>query len=38
MVDINEYKRRQAPPGIKITARAFGKDRRMPITNRYKGF
>jgi NAD+ synthase (glutamine-hydrolysing) len=36
-VDASEYKRRQAPPGIKITARAFGKDRRMPITNRYRG-
>ncbi|MFQ5676215.1 MAG: NAD+ synthase [bacterium] len=36
LVDINEYKRRQAPPGIKITPKAFGKDRRMPITNRYK--
>jgi len=36
MVDQNEYKRRQAPPGIKITARAFGKDRRLPITNLYK--
>ena len=36
MVDGSEYKRRQAPPGIKITPRAFGKDRRMPITNRYK--
>ncbi len=35
MVDRNEYKRRQSPPGIKITPRAFGKDRRMPITNRY---
>jgi NAD+ synthase (glutamine-hydrolysing) len=35
MVDINEYKRRQAPPGIKITQKAFGKDRRMPITNRF---
>jgi len=34
-VDRNEYKRRQAPPGIKITPRAFGKDRRMPIVNRY---
>ncbi len=33
MVDVNEYKRRQAPPGIKITPKAFGKDRRMPITN-----
>jgi NAD+ synthase (glutamine-hydrolysing) len=37
MVDRNEYKRRQAPPGIKITPRAFGKDRRFPITNRYPG-
>jgi NAD+ synthase (glutamine-hydrolysing) len=36
-VDRSEYKRRQAPPGIKITTRAFGKDRRMPITNRYRG-
>ncbi len=35
MVDSNEYKRRQSPVGIKITTRAFGKDRRMPITNRY---
>ncbi len=35
MVDFNEYKRRQGPPGIKITPKAFGKDRRMPITNRY---
>lgn len=36
MVDKNEYKRRQSPPGIKITPRAFGKDRRLPITNRYR--
>ena len=36
LVDLNEYKRRQAPPGVKITARAFGKDRRFPITNSYK--
>ena len=36
MVDKSEYKRRQAPPGVKITPRALGKDRRMPITNRYK--
>jgi NAD+ synthase (glutamine-hydrolysing) len=36
MVDGNEYKRRQGPPGIKITPRAFGKDRRMPITNLYR--
>ena len=35
LVDRNEYKRRQSPPGIKITPRAFGRDRRMPITNRY---
>jgi NAD+ synthase (glutamine-hydrolysing) len=37
LVDHAEYKRRQAPPGIKITERAFGRDRRMPITNRYRG-
>lgn len=36
MVDLNEYKRRQAAPGVKITARAFGRDRRLPITNRYR--
>ena len=36
MIDRAEYKRRQGPPGIKITPRAFGKDRRMPITNRYQ--
>ncbi|MFH1241699.1 MAG: NAD+ synthase [Pseudomonadota bacterium] len=35
MVDLNEYKRRQAPPGVKITPKAFGKDRRLPITNAY---
>ncbi|OHB62062.1 MAG: hypothetical protein A2167_03695 [Planctomycetes bacterium RBG_13_46_10] len=35
MVDRNEYKRRLCPPGIKITPKAFGKDRRLPITNRY---
>ncbi|MFC1737429.1 NAD+ synthase [Planctomycetota bacterium] len=35
MVDCNEYKRRQSPPGIKITPKAFGRDRRLPITNRY---
>jgi len=35
MVDRNEYKRRQSPPGIRITPKAFGKDRRLPITNRY---
>ena len=37
LVDRAEYKRRQAPPGIKLTPRAFGRDRRMPITNRYRG-
>jgi NAD+ synthase (glutamine-hydrolysing) len=37
LVDLAEYKRRQAPPGIKISARAFGRDRRMPITSRYRG-
>ena len=37
LVDLAEYKRRQAPPGIKITPRALGRDRRMPITNRYRG-
>jgi NAD+ synthase (glutamine-hydrolysing) len=35
MVDRNEYKRRQAPPGVKITPRAFGRDRRLPISNRH---
>ena len=38
MIDRSEYKRRQAPPGIKITPRAFGRDRRLPITNGYKSF
>ena len=38
LVDSKEYKRRQAPPGIKITPRNFGRDRRMPIANRYKPF
>ena len=37
LVDLAEYKRRQAPPGIKVTELAFGRDRRMPITNRYRG-
>jgi NAD+ synthase (glutamine-hydrolysing) len=37
MVDRSEYKRRQAPPGIKISTKAFGRDRRLPITNRYEG-
>jgi NAD+ synthase (glutamine-hydrolysing) len=35
MVDYNEYKRRQSPPGPKVTTKAFGRDRRLPITNRY---
>ena len=35
LVDLSEYKRRQAPPGIRISTRAFGRDRRLPITNRY---
>jgi NAD+ synthase (glutamine-hydrolysing) len=37
LVDLSEYKRRQNPPGIKVTSRAFGRDRRMPITNRFGG-
>jgi NAD+ synthase (glutamine-hydrolysing) len=37
MVDAAEYKRRQGAPGIRVTPKAFGKDRRMPITNRYRG-
>ena len=36
MVDRAEYKRRQAPPGVRVTTRAFGKDRRLPITNHYR--
>jgi NAD+ synthase (glutamine-hydrolysing) len=36
LVDRAEYKRRQAPPGVKITPKAFGRDRRMPITNAYR--
>ncbi len=35
MIDHNEYKRRQAPPGVRVTSRAFGKDRRLPITQRF---
>ncbi|MEE2885372.1 MAG: NAD+ synthase [Chloroflexota bacterium] len=38
LVNKSEYKRKQAPPGIKITPRNFGRDRRMPIANRYKSF
>jgi len=37
LVDRAEYKRRQAPPGIKVTSKAFGRDRRLPITNRFSG-
>ncbi len=37
LVDIAEYKRRQTPPGVRVTPKAFGKDRRLPITNRYNG-
>jgi len=36
LVDLAEYKRRQAPPGIRISTKAFGRDRRLPITNRYQ--
>ena len=38
LVDRNEYKRRQSPPGIRITPRAFGRDRRYPITSGYRGY
>jgi len=38
MVDRSEYKRRQSPPGIKITGRAFGRDWRFPITNKYRSY
>jgi NAD+ synthase (glutamine-hydrolysing) len=38
LVDGSEYKRRQSPPGIKITPRAFGRDRRLPLVNRYRSF
>ena len=37
LVDIAEYKRRQCPPGVRVSAKAFGKDRRMPITSGYRG-
>jgi NAD+ synthase (glutamine-hydrolysing) len=37
LVDIAEYKRRQTPPGVRVTAKGFGKDRRMPITSGYRG-
>jgi NAD+ synthase (glutamine-hydrolysing) len=37
LVDLAEYKRRQAPPGVKLRTKAFGRDRRMPITNGWRG-
>jgi NAD+ synthase (glutamine-hydrolysing) len=37
LVDLAEYKRRQSPPGVRVTPKAFGKDRRLPITNGYRG-
>ena len=37
LVDRNEYKRRQAPPGVRVSPKAFGKDRRLPITNGWPG-
>jgi NAD+ synthase (glutamine-hydrolysing) len=37
LVDIAEYKRRQTPVGARLTTKAFGRDRRMPIVNRYRG-
>ena len=37
LVDLSEYKRRQSPIGVRVTPKAFGKDRRVPITNRYPG-
>jgi NAD+ synthase (glutamine-hydrolysing) len=36
LVDVNEYKRRQCAPGVRVSTKAFGKDRRMPITNGYR--
>ncbi len=38
MINRNEYKRRQAPPGVKVTSRAFGRDRRLPLASRYRGY
>jgi NAD+ synthase (glutamine-hydrolysing) len=37
LVDVNEYKRRQCPPGVRVSEKAFGKDRRLPITTGYRG-
>jgi NAD+ synthase (glutamine-hydrolysing) len=36
LVDLSEYKRRQCAPGVRVSTKAFGKDRRMPITNRFR--
>ena len=36
LVDLAEYKRRQSPPGLRVMRKAFGRDRRLPITNRYR--
>jgi NAD+ synthase (glutamine-hydrolysing) len=38
MINRNEYKRRQSPPGVKISTRAFGRDRRLPLATRYRGY
>jgi NAD+ synthase (glutamine-hydrolysing) len=38
MVNRNEYKRRQSPPGVKVTTRAFGRDRRLPLASAYRGY
>ena len=38
LINRNEYKRRQSPPGVKITPRAFGRDRRLPLATRYRGY
>jgi NAD+ synthase (glutamine-hydrolysing) len=38
MINRNEYKRRQAAPGVKITPRAFGRDRRLPLASKYRGY
>ena len=37
LIDRAEYKRRQAPPGVRLTPKAFGRDRRTPLTNRWRG-
>ena len=37
LIDLNEYKRRQAAPGLKVTSKAFGVGRRIPVAQRYKG-